>query len=51
MVPRPRRVKPGETVEIARKRVRNETSNSIQVAVATDGTVRVTDCCLEEQGL
>jgi hypothetical protein len=30
-------------------RITNRTANSIEVEVADDGTVTVTDCCLEEQ--
>ena len=51
MATKPRRVKPAETVVIGKAHVKNETANSIKVAVAADGTVRVTDCCLEEQGM
>lgn len=50
MVAKSRRVKPAETAVIGTARVKNETANSIRVSVAADGTVRVTDCCLEEQG-
>ena len=45
-----RRVRPKETVAVRGVRVTNKTANSIEVAVAEDGTVQVTDCCLEEQG-
>ena len=51
MATKPRRVKPAETAVIGKARVKNETANSIKVAIAADGTVRVTDCCLEEQGM
>ncbi len=44
-----RRVRPDQVVVIGKARVKNETANSIEVSVAADGTVRVTDCCLEEQ--
>jgi len=49
MAAKSQRVKPDETIVVGKARVKNETSNSIQVTVAADGTVRVTDCCLEEQ--
>ncbi len=45
-----RRVRPKETVTIGDVRVTNRTANSIEVAVTANGTVQVTDCCLEEQG-
>ena len=51
MAAKSHRVKPEETVVIGKARVKNETANSIKVSVAADGTVRVTDCCLEEQGM
>lgn len=50
MAPRSYRVKPDATIVVRGAKVRNETANSIKVVVAADGTVRVTDCCLEEQG-
>jgi len=39
-----------DTVAIGGVRVTNRTANSIKVTVTADGTVQVTDCCLEEQG-
>ena len=50
MAAKSHRVRPDATVVIGRARVKNETANSIKVSIAADGTVRVTDCCLEEQG-
>lgn len=44
------RVKPKATEVIGRTKVTNRTANSIEVALAKDGSVVVTDCCLEEQG-
>jgi hypothetical protein len=43
-------VRPKETVTIGGLRVTNRTANSIKVSTAKDGTLLVTDCCLEEQG-
>jgi len=48
--PKPRRVRPKETVSVGGVRVTNKTANSIEVSAARDGTLLVTDCCLEEQG-
>ena len=50
MPAKPRRISPNETVTIGAARVTNKTANSIEVSVARDGSIRVTDCCLEEQG-
>jgi hypothetical protein len=44
------RVRPNETVLVGKSKVTNKTGNSITVSSSRDGTVRVTDCCLEEQG-
>ncbi|HEX9710669.1 MAG TPA: hypothetical protein VGB42_11990 [Candidatus Thermoplasmatota archaeon] len=44
------RVGPGDVKEVGKARVANRTATSIEVTVAEDGTVTVTDCCLEEQG-
>ena len=49
MAAKSHRVRPNETVVVGKSRVMNKTANSIMVAVGSDGTVRVTDCCLEEQ--
>jgi hypothetical protein len=45
------RIKPKATVALGRSKVTNKTATSIEVEVAEDGTVVVTDCCLEEQGI
>ena len=50
MTSKARRVRPNETVAIGTARVANKTANSIEVTTARDGTIQVTDCCLEEQG-
>jgi hypothetical protein len=44
------RVAPKATATIGGTAVTNRTAASIQVQVAEDGAVTVTDCCLEEQG-
>lgn len=44
------RVKANATVAVGTAKVKNLTKTSIAVEVAEDGTVVVTDCCLEEQG-
>ena len=48
---KPTRVKSKATESIGKARVRNLTGTSIEVEVAEDGTVVVTNCCLEEQGM
>lgn len=45
------RVKPNTTASVGKAKVRNQTATSIAVEVAEDGTVVVTNCCLEEQGM
>ncbi len=45
------RIKPKATAAVGKAKVTNKTANSIEVEVAPDGTVVVTDCCLEEQGI
>jgi hypothetical protein len=45
------RIKPKATVAVGKARVTNNTATSIEVEVAPDGTVVVTNCCLEEQGV
>lgn len=49
--PKPTRVKSKATASIGKAKVKNLTSNSIEVEIAKDGTVVVTNCCLEEQGM
>ena len=46
---KPTRVKPQATASVGKAKVRNLTGTSIEVEVAEDGTVVVTNCCLEEQ--
>ena len=43
-------MKPKATEKVGGAKVRNLTGTSIEVEVADDGTVVVTNCCLEEQG-
>lgn len=43
------RVAPKATENIGGAKITNRTAASIQVEVAPDGSVTVTDCCLEEQ--
>ena len=44
------RVRAKQTIHLGGLEVTNKTANSIEVSAARDGTLQVTDCCLEEQG-
>jgi hypothetical protein len=49
--PRRVQIKAKSTVTVGKATVTNNTADAIEVEVAPDGTVVVTNCCLKEQGI